>query len=299
MDLTDNFYYDDSESMTIDEALDLIIALSHEIPQLLLDIAPEGWSKSSYRRSIHKFNEHSQLLNICKGEAIRNYLSFRKNNKSVPFDYTKCYSYNRYITGEPFPDAIHYNATILFMLCIALCDLSRHLNMVRVRDERVRLFDFYHIHQALPSALSQCELWTKEKLMNIFILDIRDLYVDGDEAPFYNAAFRALKKMGYDWFYFDSNFECIMTNIYDYHQLKWSPSVENDDGMTASEILEEIVSTLNSIKLGYLDPLDEEAICAAINRKPPHVYLLSYLEVYKAAPQKFPLSVSDYKNFLY
>lgn len=36
-----DFYCDDTKSMTIDEALDLIIVLSHEIPQLFSDIAPE------------------------------------------------------------------------------------------------------------------------------------------------------------------------------------------------------------------------------------------------------------------
>lgn len=291
-----NLYSDDSESMTIDEAVDLMFALADEIPQLVAEIAPEGWSKSSYRRSIHKFNENSEMLNICKSEAIERYLKHRKQNTGIPFDYTSYDFYKLYIRGEPFPDAIHYNATILFILCIVVTDLSRELNMVRDIDQKVRLFDFYHINKALPTALSQLNLWPNEKIENIFILSIHHLHIDGDIAPFFNATFRALKKMKYDWFYFNSNFASLMIYIEEYHELKWTPTIKNYDGMVVSEILNEIESILKSMKLEGIDPLDAEAICEAINQKPPYVDLLAYVEVYNRAPQKYPLSVIDYKN---
>lgn len=168
--------------------------------------------------------------------------------------------------------------------------------MTHGTDRKVRLFDSSHIYNALPIALTRNNLWPREKIEDIFILDIRCVPIKGDQAPFYAAVFRALKKMGYDWSYFNSVFYDIISYIQEYYQLKWSPIVENDDGMVASEILEEIVSLLERLKLEQLDPLDEEAIRRAINRMPPNEALLAYLSVYGDLPQKYPLRLSDYKK---
>lgn len=295
MDLSNDFYFDDSESMTIDEALDLVVALSEEIPQLLADIAPGGWSKSSYRRTIHNFYKSSDLLSSCKGQLIFRYLIHRKDNPHIPFDYT-AYS-KECIEGEPFPDATHYEATVLFILCIIVSDLSRHLNLVDSTTRQARLFERYHVSKVLPIALARFDLWPKEKLADIFILDIYSFDIELDAAPFYNAAFRALKRLEYDWIYFHSIFSTFITDLEEYHQIKWSPSAKSDDGMVASEILESMVDALHDMDLGHMDPLDEYGICEAINRKPPNDVVLAYLEVYGELPTKYPLSVNDYKNF--
>jgi len=294
MGLFDDFYYDDSASMTSAEAVKLVTALAEEIPEILQEIAPDGWAKSAYRRFIHRFNRKSDVVNRRRNLAIFHYHIHKSQHPGTPFnadDYLE-----KKDLGALFPDSIHYEATILFILCIITKGLSRERTMLYKPDRSPRILDIYDINQALPIVLAEKNLWPKEKIDNLFLLDIHDVYMDADTTPFYTGAFRALKKLDYDWEYFDFEFATIIGNIEEYHQLKWSPTARSDKGKTASQVLKEIVDTLKDLSLASLEPLDEKAICNAFNRKQPSNAVLAYLTVFGELPYKYPLQVADYKN---
>lgn len=287
--------FEDLESMTIEEASELCAALADEVPRVVQEIAPEGWAKSKYKESVRRFNRRSDLLHVYRSSIAMDYMMHKVLHPGKPF------KVNKYIADfselEPFPDSKHHEATVFYILANVICVLSRQQNLVSGPQRRVRYFELYHLKSVLPDLLSRRKLWPDEKIAKILLLHIDDLEIEEGMAPFYTAAFRALKKLGYDWFYFHDHMGAIMWDIEEYNNLKWSPTAKCEDGMTAADYLEEIKERLMESGLEDVDPLDEEGICAAYNRKPPGDDLLAYLEVYGELPDKYPMKVEDYKDF--
>lgn len=287
-------FLDDFGDITDESAIHLIFALFDELPELFAEIAPDGWNKSIYRHPIRRFNLNSHIFRSSKNHKVISYNFHKRNHPGIP--YKSSNELKPFKDREPFPDAVHYKATILFYLCTILSDLSSDANMIHVASGEVRIFEYYHICRLLPKVLSEHNLWPQDKLERIQILVIYDANLEEDSTPFYKAAFRALKKMGYKWSYFDSRFASIVYNLFEYHQIKWSPTQKNIDGLTASKLLALNKSKMKYFNLKYSDPLDEQEICDAFNSLPPCNSVLAYLEVHNQLPQNYPLSVSYYRS---
>ena len=290
IDETINF---DSFEMSQDECVKILTALASEIPQVLSEIAPDGWSKSHYRESIRRYREHSHIFNMWQETKIFQYLHHRRTKPEEPFDYS-IYEFD-FMKGKAlFPDALHYKATILLILGHVLIDISRDLRIKMIHDGDKYSFDIAYVLNHLPQVLREQNLLPKEMAEKIYMLDIFHVYLKLDRSPFYYAAFRAIDKLGYSWEYHNDTFDSIMWLQKQYNQLKLTPESKGEYNITAKEAIRDLQQALCELKLAHLDPLNAEEICHAMNEDHTKEYVNAYSEVFGRLPDRYPMKVDYY-----
>lgn len=294
MNISEDFsYYQGLGHINDKDALKIINTIVDEMPELLEEIAPEGWDKSIYRRPIQNFNSHSIIIKLKRNKRIMEYNIHKMKNPDVPFSEAK-----EKKDVEYFPDTVHYKATILFYLCSILSELSIEGNMKEIVSGNMKIFNYHNIHTLLPKVLAEHNLWPKDTLKRIKILDILNVNIKEDSTPFYKAVFRALKKTGYNWDYFNGDFAITINNMLEYKRLKDNPTKRNRFGQTAADVLNQNKVSLFLFDVKYTDLLDEKQICDAFNYLPPKDYVLAYLEVHNELPQHYPLTLDYYKSLM-
>ncbi|QIH34121.1 hypothetical protein [Sphingobacterium sp. DR205] len=282
------------QPISVEEVIAIFFSLKDEVPSIVKILGARSFNESIFRRDINFVREKDDLSYLIHYDLS---LSSQDPKPVAVNDLNQSEQFIARISRDKkiAPDTDNNEQTVLYILTKIVTEISFFWNMVSIHQMKVTILD-EDVYKALfPVFLDQDRIALGKDLREYHLLDIPSFSMNFDLAIFYRAVFRALKRIGYEFEFRSNDCAAILEHIRECKDLQRRIEAGEDCQSFYESEMAELREILDSFKISDIDPLDEEAFCAALSEALPKTELAPYFDVYGKYPYKFPLRASDYK----